>query len=177
MELKVASEASAKGLVHRYVTMIRQNERGKKPYAQKGTGNARRGSRVSPLMPGGGIVFGPKPRDWTVSMNKREKQVAMATAIQSAAEDSMVVVDGFAAWESMKTKELVQSLAKVGADPMAEAVYLIVADYNEALFKAANNVQYLQVATVDNLNVYDVLRATKLVVDTKAREMLHEKYA
>ncbi len=68
---------------------------GRKPYKQKGTGNARQGTRRTPLRPGGGISFGPKPRDWTIGMNKKEKRLALATAIQSAAED-MIVVEDFA---------------------------------------------------------------------------------
>lgn len=122
LALKVAEE-TARGLVHRcvihaspgaatprhrYLVTVRQNARrgtactktraevrggGRKPYAQKGTGNARMGSKRSPLLPGGGVTFGPRPRDWSIKMNKKEKRLAMATAIQSAADSITVVED------------------------------------------------------------------------------------
>jgi hypothetical protein len=74
-------------------TLTRSDVRGggKKPYKQKGTGNARRGSSTSPLFPGGGITFGPKPKDWSIKMNKKERRLALATALQSAAPDMLVV--------------------------------------------------------------------------------------
>ncbi|GBG00462.1 50S ribosomal protein L4, partial [Raphidocelis subcapitata] len=107
LALGVAPPETAKGLVHRYLVYVQQNARqgtastltrgevrggGKKPYKQKGTGGARRGSNVSPLFPGGGITFGPKPKDWSIKMNKKERRLALATALQSAAPD-MIVVD------------------------------------------------------------------------------------
>ena len=100
LDVKVAKPDVAKGLVHKYVVMVRQNARrgtastltksevrggGRKPFKQKGTGNARAGSSRTPLKPGGGVVFGPKPKDWSIKMNKKERRLAMATAIQSAA--------------------------------------------------------------------------------------------
>merc|ERR1712072_548985 len=75
---------------------------GKKPYAQKKTGNARRGSNRSPLRTGGGIVFGPKPRQWSIAMTKKEKRLAMATTLQNSA-DIMIIVDTFVSVESLKT--------------------------------------------------------------------------
>ena len=108
LDLDTAPAETAEGLVHRYVVMIRQNMRqgtastktrsevrggGRKPMKQKGTGNARQGSRRTPLRPGGGVVFGPKPRDWTIKMNKKEKRLAMATTLQNAACDTIVVED------------------------------------------------------------------------------------
>ena len=107
LDLKTASPDVAKGLVHKYVVMVRQNARrgtastltksevrggGRKPFKQKGTGNARAGSTRTPLKPGGGVIFGPKPKDWSIKMNKKERRLAMATAIQSASS-AMIVVD------------------------------------------------------------------------------------
>jgi large subunit ribosomal protein L4 len=66
---------------------------GRKPFKQKGTGNARAGSTRTPLKPGGGVIFGPKPKDWSIKMNKKERRLAMATALQSCAEDMIVVED------------------------------------------------------------------------------------
>lgn len=96
-------------------TLTRSEVRGggRKPYKQKGSGNARRGSRRSPLMPGGGISFGPKPRDWSIDMNKKERRLALATALQSAAAD-MLVVPNFGALQVASTKALLAVLAAVG---------------------------------------------------------------
>ena len=83
---------------------------GKKPFKQKGSGSARQGSRRSPLLVGGGVVFGPKPKDWSIKMNKKEKRLAMGTALQSAASD-IIGIDSFAALEdNRKTKALVALL-------------------------------------------------------------------
>jgi large subunit ribosomal protein L4 len=188
----IAFKIAGPEVVHRYAVTVRQNLRagtastltrsevrggGKKPYQQKGSGNARRGSTTSPLMVGGGIIFGPKPRDWSIDMNKKERRVAMATALQSAAGDAMVVVDDLASWGQMKTKALVESLEKVGANPMEETVYVIAGAKNEALHKSGRNVAKLTVGTVDNINILDVLKAQKIVVDKAALVVLNERYA
>ena len=86
---------------------------GKKPLQQKGSGNARMGSLRTPLKPGGGVTFGPKPKDWSINMNKKEKALAMSTALQSAASD-MIVLDSVPSIEGRKTKSLVNMLKNVG---------------------------------------------------------------
>ena len=138
---------------------------GKKPYAQKGNGTARRGSQRTPLRVGGGITFGPKPRDFSIDMNRKERRLAMATALQSAAGPSMVVAEDLSGWEQMKTKALVEALAGMGADPMQERVLIVTGQYNEALLRSARNVARLEACTVDNLNIIDVLKAKKARVD------------
>lgn len=147
---------------------------GKKPMAQKGTGGARQGSRRTPLRPGGGVVFGPKPRDFTISMNKKEKRLAMATALQSAAANNMVVVEDMSSWAEVKTSKLVSTLKAVGADCMSEQVLLVTGDFVEAVAKSGRNVQKLTVSNTDNLNVVDVLRAKTVVLDQKALEKISE---
>lgn len=136
---------------------------GKKPYAQKGTGNARRGSQRTPLRPGGGVIFGPKPRDWNITMNKKERRLAMSTALQSAAPSNMVAVEDMSSWSEVKTAKLVSALRTVGADPMEENVLLITGKYNESVVKAGRNVVKLAMLTADSLNIYDVLRAKKVI--------------
>lgn len=147
---------------------------GKKPYAQKGTGNARIGSRRTPLKPGGGVSFGPKPKDWGIKMNKKERRLAMATALQSAAGDIVVVES--AAMAEPKTKALVQALAGVGADPMARNVLLVVSEVGDGLQRAARNVERLSVNKVAALNASDVLRADKIVVEKGALAAIQEFY-
>lgn len=149
---------------------------GKKPYAQKGTGNARQGSRRTPLRPGGGITFGPKPRDWGIKMNKKERRLAMATALQSAAGDTMVV--DAVSLASPKTSELVAALARLGADPMAPGAHilLVVEAVSRELAMAARNVAGLTLARVGALNAYDVLRADRIVLEKGALASIQDFY-
>ena len=108
LDLKVASEANAAHIVHRALTRQLANVRqgtastktraevrggGRKPWRQKGTGRARAGSNRSPLWRGGGVIFGPKPRDYTIKMNRKERRLALRTALQSRLEDLVVVQD------------------------------------------------------------------------------------
>lgn len=189
ISLRVADETSAKGLVHRYLVMVRQNARqgnastltrgevrggGRKPYKQKGSGNARRGSKRSPLMPGGGISFGPKPRDWSIGMNKKERKLACATALQSAAAD-MIVCDDFSALEQVKTALLVAGLGAMGADPTGgKKVLLIVNEPNDKVYLSGRNIPTLAINTSHAVQVYDVLNADVIVVEKSALAYLNE---
>jgi large subunit ribosomal protein L4 len=148
---------------------------GKKPLKQKGTGNARQGSTRTPLKPGGGVVFGPKPKDWSIDMNKKEKRLAMATALQSAAVD-MVVVDTLPSLEDKKTKSLVTMCSNVGVDVMKTHTLLITADRNPNIEVAGKNVAKLALNTANCLQVYDVLRADKIIIEKAALDFLNEKY-
>ena len=117
---------------------------GKKPYRQKGTGQARRGSTRSPLFPGGGVVFGPKPKDWSIEMNKKERRLAMATALQSAAAD-MVGIESFApVVELPRTRVLVDTCRGVGVDPMEEYVLVVTRGANKAVQRAGKNIKRLK---------------------------------
>jgi len=147
---------------------------GKKPYAQKGTGNAHIGSRRTPLKPGGGVSFGPKPKDWGIKMNKKERRLAMATALQSAASDIIVIES--AAMSEPKTKALVEALAGVGADPMKLNVLLVAAEVGDGLQRASRNVEKLSVNKVAALNASDVLKADKIVVEKGALAAIQEFY-
>jgi len=149
---------------------------GKKPYAQKGTGNARRGSQRTPLRPGGGIIFGPKPRDWGIKMNKKERRLALGTALQSAAADTLVV--DAVSLSSPKTSELVAALARLGADPMAPGAHilLLVEEVGQELAMASRNIEGLTLARVGALNAYDVLRADRIVVEKGALAAIQDFY-
>lgn len=191
LELRVASNNTAKGLVHRYLVMARQNGRagtastktraevrggGKKPYSQKGSGNARQGSKRTPLRPGGGVVFGPKPKDWSIHMNKKERRLALATALQSAA-GSTVIVSNFAEpfASGPKTKTMVDTLATVGASP-EEHTLLVLNEPNENVLKSARNVEKLEVNYASALRIYDVLRADRIVMEEDALQFIKEFY-
>jgi len=141
---------------------------GKKPFAQKGTGQARRGSSRSPLVVGGGVAFGPKPRDWSIKMNKKERRLAMATALQTAAA-SMTVVDDLTAeaFPERKTKAVADALARWGVAD-GEHALLITSASVPTVADSARNIGALVHSTVAALSVYDVLRADKLVVEASA---------
>jgi len=129
LDLRVAKEATAKGLVHRALVRQLANARqgtastktraevrggGRKPFKQKGTGRARQGSTRSPLMRGGGVIFGPKPRDYETKMNRKERRLALRTAFTSRAADLIVVEDFAINLTQPKTKELCQALERWG---------------------------------------------------------------
>ncbi|KAF5835956.1 plastid ribosomal protein L4 [Dunaliella salina] len=196
LALKVAEE-TAKGLVHRYLVMVQQNKRrgtastltraevrggGKKPMVQKGTGNARRGSSVSPLFPGGGITFGPKPKDWSISMNKKERRLALATALQSAADDMIVVENLDGKVQDGKTKTLLSLLRNVGADANTSKVLLITnsletsPDRKDTVIRAGRNVEKLYINTADKIRVFDLLKAHKVVVEEGAFAHINSFY-
>jgi len=189
--LRVADDDTANGLVHRYLVHVRQNARqgnastltrsevsggGRKPYKQKGSGNARRGSRRSPLMPGGGISFGPKPRDWSTNMNKKERKLALATALQSAACD-MLVCDDFSVLDTVKTQALVAGLAAMGVDAQNEKVLLIVNEANQNVYLSGRNVPTLAINTANAVQVYDVLNADRIVVEKAALAYINEWFS
>lgn len=189
LALKVATD-TAKGLVHRYLVYVQQNARagtastltrsevrggGRKPYAQKGSGNARRGSLTSPLFPGGGKSFGPKPKDWSIKMNKKERRLALATALQSAANDIIVVDDFKNTFTEKKTKAFVSALDKLGVT-QDEKVLLIVDERYENLLLASRNVPTVALNSKDNIKVFDVLNADKIIVEKAALVHLNSFY-
>jgi len=189
--LKVAGEDTAKAVVHRYMVLVNQNARrgtastltrsevrggGKKPYAQKGTGNARRGSTTSPLIPGGGVIFGPKPKDWSIKMNKKERRLALATALQSAAADMLVVEDLNSKVEDKKTKTLLSILSKVGVNPMEQKVLLITNEASDNVVLAGRNVEKLYINSADAIKVMDVLKADKILVEEGALAHIQAKF-
>jgi large subunit ribosomal protein L4 len=189
LDLKTASPDVAKGLVHKYVVMVRQNARrgtastltksevrggGRKPFKQKGTGNARAGSSRTPLKPGGGVIFGPKPKDWSIKMNKKERRLAMATAIQSAS-GAMIVVDDLAKVATPKTKAMGEALKAWGVAE-GEKAYLITKDASANVTLATRNMARVVQTDITHLNVYDVLNADKVVVEESALQYINDFY-
>lgn len=135
---------------------------GKKPFKQKGTGNARQGSSRSPLMPGGGTIFGPQPRDYSYTLPKKVRQAGLRTALSYLqAEGRFFVVDDMKS--EGKTNELAKRLKKFGA----EKAVLIDAVADEKFTRAARNLQKYRYYSVDGMNVYDLLKYDTAIV-TKA---------
>ena len=144
-----------------------------KPYKQKGTGNARRGDKKSPLLRGGGVVFAPKPRDYAVKMNKKEKRAALKSVLTAKLnENKFVVIDEFK-FDEIKTKTAVAMLAAVNA-PKA----IIVTDEKDNnVILSARNIAGVKTATVSTINVYDILKYDTVVASKAAVEKIQEVYA
>lgn len=147
---------------------------GKKPYRQKGTGNARQGSTRAPQWRHGGIALGPKPRSYRITMNKKVKRLAILSALSTKVIDNeMIVVDAITT-DEYKTKTMVNMLNAVGA----QGKTLIVLDSADAkVIKSAANIEKVKTAQVNSLNVYDILNCDKFVIVKGAVEKLEEVYA
>ena len=147
---------------------------GIKPWRQKGTGRARAGSTRAPQFTHGGIVFAPKPRDYSYSLNKKEKRAALKSALSDkAANGNIIVVDGLA-MDEIKTSVFAKFLNKVGA---AKKAMVIPNGVNETVYKSARNIEGVSVTTAEILSTYEIMNANVLVVDKAAIEKIQEVFA
>ena len=146
---------------------------GKKPWRQKGTGHARQGSTRSPQWTGGGVVFAPKPRDYSVKMNKKEKQLAMKSALTSKVQEEKLVVVDELKMDEIKTKKFVEIMNNLKA---AKAL-VVTMDVEENVVCSANNVPDVKTATTNEINVYDILKYDTLVLTKDAVAAIEEVYA
>ena len=147
---------------------------GIKPWRQKGTGRARQGSIRAPQWTHGGIVFAPKPRDYSYTLNKKVKRLALKSVLSAKASEENVVVIDEIKMDSIKTKTFKTFLNAVGADCKA---LVVTAENNEVVVKSAANIPGVQVAFANVINVYDILNAKYLVVDKDALAKIEEVYA
>lgn len=190
LDLRVANEENAPHIVHRALVRQINNGRqgtassktraevrggGRKPWRQKGTGRARAGSIRSPLWRGGGVIFGPKPRDYTTKMNRKERRLALRTAFLSCAEDMVVVQDFVSELTQPKTKEMLAAIDRWGVDSTAK-ILLITLEKNDTLHRSVRNVPTIKLISAVNLNIYDILYADKIVVTASALEKIQEVY-
>lgn len=147
---------------------------GKKPWRQKGTGHARQGSIRSPQWRHGGVVFAPKPRDYGFDVNKKERRLAMKSALSSKVLDSNMIVLDKIAVDDFKTKTVVEMLRAIGA---GKKVLLVLPEKDEKVINSARNIEGVKTAGVNTLNVYDILNCTSLVVAQEAVNKIEEVYA
>jgi len=145
---------------------------GKKPWRQKGTGRARAGSFASPLWRGGGVVFGPKPRDFSKKVSRKTRQLALRKALTERLNAGDVLVVEELKLESPKTKGFVEVMSKLGIGGTA---LIVAADRDKNLSLASRNVQDVELTTSDFLNTYQVLRSNKLLFTRSAFEKLQER--
>ena len=158
---------------------------GRKPWRQKGTGHARQGSTRSPQWTGGGVVFAPKPRDYSMKMNKREKAMAIKSALTAKVNDSkLVVVDNFNV-DEVKTKKVATILNNLNASK----ALIVTNGKNENLFLSAKNIPTVRTSSIEvlnnedsrevrsTINVYDIMKYDTLVVTKDAVAAIEEVYA
>lgn len=155
-------------------TKTRSDVRGSsaKPWRQKGTGRARAGSRRSPIWRGGGVTFGPKPRDYSFKLNRKIKKQAVAMAMSARfQEGNLVVLDDFSL-DQIKTKEFVSVMNALDLD----TALIVIEDTNDNLSKSSRNVNGFKVLSTEGVNVYDILLHKKLVLLQPAISSLEERF-
>ncbi len=184
---KVFGVKAKDGVIHNAIVNFLANQRqgthatktkglvsggGKKPWKQKHTGRARSGSSRSPLWRGGGTVFGPQPRDYSYSLPKKARRLALKAALSGKLSDGeIVVIDAFSI-EKPQTKEIVSVLK--GLELVGKSTLIIVPEYDEAVVLSARNIPGVTVKRVSDLNSYDVAVHSRLLMTKKAAEMLSE---
>ena len=146
---------------------------GRKPWRQKGTGHARQGSTRSPQWTGGGVVFAPKPRDYSVKMNKKEKQLAMKSVLTSKVQEEKLVVVDELKMDEIKTKKFAEIMNNLKA---AKAL-VVTKDVENNVVLSAKNVADAKTMVVNEINVYDILKYDTLVLTKDAVAAIEEVYA
>jgi large subunit ribosomal protein L4 len=179
--------AAKEGVIHNAVVNFLANQRqgthatktkglvsggGKKPWKQKHTGRARSGSNRSPLWRGGGIVFGPQPRDYSYALPKKARQLALRATLTGKLSDGEITIVDSLNLEKPKTKEMV-SLLK-GLNLEGTSILIIVPEYDEAVFLASRNIPGVTVRRVSDLNSYDVSRHKRVLMTKRAADMFAE---
>ncbi|EWM52777.1 50S ribosomal protein L4 [Ruminococcus flavefaciens] len=147
---------------------------GRKPWRQKGTGHARQGSTRAPQWVHGGIALGPKPRDYSYSLNKKVKRLAMKSALSAKVLDNNMIVLDALTLEDYKTKTVVEMLKALGVEGKA---LIVTAETDAKVVKSAANIPGVKTAAVNTLNVYDILNYDKFIVVKNAVGKIEEVYA
>ena len=145
---------------------------GKKPYRQKGTGRARQGSTRAPQWTHGGVVFAPKPRDYSQKVNAKVRRIALKSALSSKVADSELIVFDALNIEAPKTKEMVKVLKAVEVDK----ALIVLADKDETVERAAANIPGVKTTLVGTLNTYEVLKYKKLILTKDSVAKIEEVY-
>lgn len=147
---------------------------GKKPWRQKGTGRARQGSTRAPQWTHGGVVFAPKPRDYSFSVNKKVKRLAMKSALSSKVNDDQIIVIDSISMDDYKTKTIVNMLKAIGSEKKA---LIVLPEVSDKIVASAKNIPGVKTAQVNTLNVYDILNADKFIIVKDAVKKIEEVYA
>ena len=146
---------------------------GRKPWRQKGTGHARQGSTRAPQWTGGGVVFAPTPRDYTIRLNKKEKRLALKSVLTNCVNENKFIVLDELKFDEIKTKKMQAVL-----DALNVSKALVVLNENDTnVVKSASNIANIQTALTNTINVYDILRYNTVVVTKDAVKTIEEVYA
>ena len=146
---------------------------GRKPWRQKGTGHARQGSIRAPQWTGGGVVFAPVPRDYSVKMNRTERLAALKSALTAKVQDNKLIVVDDLKFEAIKTKDMQNVLNNL----KAEKALVVTPAVDQNVVLSARNIPEVQTATVNTINVYDVMKHKTLVLTKDAVASIEEVYA
>jgi len=148
---------------------------GRKPFKQKGTGNARQGSNTSPLMPGGGRAFGPRPRDYRTDLPKKQRHAALVSALSlKATENNVSVLEGISV-DAPKTAKVAGVLKKMGV--YGKRTLLVVDQQHETVWKSVRNIDKLNTTLAHQLNAYDLLNAEALILTSDGLARVKEVFA
>jgi large subunit ribosomal protein L4 len=146
---------------------------GRKPWRQKGTGHARQGSTRSPQWTGGGVVFAPTPRDYSFKMNKKEKQLALKSALTSKVNDSKLIVVDELKMDAIKTKDFKAVMTNLNANK----ALVVMAEKDVNVVMSAKNIPDVKTALTSTINVYDIMKAGTVVLTKDAVAKIEEVYA
>ena len=146
---------------------------GRKPWRQKGTGHARQGSTRAPQWTGGGMVFAPVPRDYTIRLNKKEKRAALKSVLTSKVQENKFIVVDELEFDEIKTKAMKNVLANLKADK----ALVILNDNDQNVVLSARNIEGVETALTNTINVFDLLKHNTVVVTKAAVETIEEVYA
>ena len=147
---------------------------GKKPWRQKGTGHARQGSTRAPQWRHGGIVHAPKPRDYSYSLNKKVRRLALKSALSDKVINNSLIVLDELKLDSYKTKTVADCLKAIGAQ---KKTLIVLADNNAFAVKSANNICGVKTAQTNTINAYDIINADSLIITSAAVKAIEEVYA
>ncbi len=147
---------------------------GRKPWRQKGTGRARQGSIRSPQWKGGGVIFAPKPRNYSYSIPKKVKRLALKSALTSKVVDNEIIVLDSLTLEQAKTKEMVKVLSNLKANKKS---LIVIPERDENVIRAASNIPGVKTAYVNTINVYDILNCDSFIITKDAVNKVEEVYA
>ena len=168
----VLGRASLRQGTHKAKTRSEVSGGGRKPWRQKGTGNARQGSIRAVQWVGGGIAFGPVPRDYSKKQNRKERKLALKSAYSYKAKEKAIVVTEKLSFETPKTKEMVNLLKNLELDGVKTLV--IVSEYDENVILASRNLKNIMIAKADEVGTLDIVSAKKLLIEEAALENIKE---
>ncbi len=168
--LMIASSSLRQG-THSTKTRAEVRGGGKKPWRQKGSGNARQGTIRAPQWAGGGIVFGPKPRDYSKKMNRKERRLALKSALAyKAQQKEMIIIEKFNV-ATPKTKDMIKQLEKIGA---TGKILIVVEELNDNLILGTRNLEKVNLLQVNDVNVYDIINCRKMIITEGAIKTIEE---